>query len=160
MEDDFNPVTVEVRILDDAGNHMLDAPAVIGRTGELLYTLNGGDSESFTLNSKSEFVTGSIVHRSLSWCIFNNFNFLTLFRYYCVHSVNSKGLVFNYREGRLQNGKIAGPRLFGPPLSMAKCQASVEKLPQNFFCPPPFSMAKEQGSCSIPSMEATVSHLL
>ena len=27
-----------------------------------------------------------------------------------------KGLVINYGEGGLQNGKIAGPKLFAPPL--------------------------------------------
>ena len=77
-----------------------------------------------------------------------------------------KGLVINYGEGGgLQNGIIAGPKLFAasprppsrqvemsappvlkggnflrPPSVWLKFQALAEKLPQNLFCLP-FSMA-------------------
>ena len=66
-------------------------------------------------------------------------------------------------RGELQNGKIAGPKLFVPPpqdrvklftppllksgnfscppYNMAKTSSYLEKLPQNFLCPP-FSIAK------------------
>ena len=35
---------------------------------------------------------------------------------YCLCQVSYKGLVINYGEGGLQNGKIAGPKLFASPL--------------------------------------------
>ena len=30
--------------------------------------------------------------------------------------IEARGMVINYGEGGLQNGKIAGPKLFVPPL--------------------------------------------
>ena len=40
-----------------------------------------------------------------------------------------KGLVINYGEGGLQNGKIAGPKLFAPPPPQDRVK---------LFAPPPF----------------------
>ena len=43
------------------------------------------------------------------------------------HEDGPKGLVINYGEGGLQNGKIAGPKLVPPPSRQGKT-----------FCAPPF----------------------
>ena len=48
-----------------------------------------------------------------------------------VVDLHDKGLVINYGEGGLQNGKIAGPKLFAhPPSRQGKT-----------FCVPPYNMA-------------------
>ena len=83
---------------------------------------------------------------------------------YVMPGASDKGAVINYGErGGPQNGKIAGRNVlrppsrqgktfrapllkewehFAPPPIWLKLQATEYKLPQNFLCPPPFSMAK------------------
>ena len=59
----------------------------------------------------------------------------------------TKGLVINYGEGGLQNGKIAGPKLFAPPpqdgvklymppYNMAKTSSYRIKTTPKLFVPP------------------------
>ena len=58
-----------------------------------------------------------------------------------------KGLVINYGEGGLQNGKIAGPKLFAPP-PQDKVKLFTPPLLKsgNFSCLP-YNMAKTSNYC-------------
>ena len=48
----------------------------------------------------------------------------------------TKGLVINYKEGGgLQNGKIAGPKLFAPPSRQGKTFCAPLLKRGNFLCP-------------------------
>ena len=59
----------------------------------------------------------------------------------------SKGLVINYGEGGLQNGKIVGPKLFAPPpQDRVKLFAPPLLKSGNFSCPL-YKMAKTSSYC-------------
>ena len=63
--------------------------------------------------------------------------------------IGSKGLVINYGEGGLQNGKIAGAKLFAPPpppQDRVKLFAPPLLDSGNFSRPPTYNMAKLQAT--------------